>query len=123
MNWQSSQRLGEIEQLIDDLEKRLTRLSRIAGRSAQDTSSQGANKADRVGDAIAGALSDLADRFRGRTRHIGDDVGRLGNEALQFGNTALRKLTHEVERRPLVTLAVAVGVGLLAAGLLASRRS
>ena len=30
--------------------------------------------------------------------------------------------THEVEHRPLVTLAIAVGVGALAAGLFARRR-
>jgi hypothetical protein len=40
---------------------------------------------------------------------------------LRFGNEAVRKLTREAEQRPLVTLAVAVGVGALIVGLLARR--
>jgi ElaB/YqjD/DUF883 family membrane-anchored ribosome-binding protein len=32
---------------------------------------------------------------------------------MQFGNDALRRVSKEVEQRPLVTLAVAVSVGLL----------
>ena len=48
---------------------------------------------------------------------------RAGYEAGKSGanRKALRRLTREVERRPLVTLAVAVGVGALAVGLLARR--
>jgi hypothetical protein len=34
-------------------------------------------------------------------------------EAAKLGNDALRRLSNEVEHRPLVTLAVAVGVGIL----------
>ena len=37
----------------------------------------------------------------------------MGNEAAKLGNDALRRLSSEVEHRPLVTLAVAVGVGML----------
>ena len=45
----------------------------------------------------------------------------FSDDALRAGNEALRKLTREVEHRPLVLLAIAAGVGLLAAGLLARR--
>ena len=74
-----------------------------------------------IGDAIASALNDLADRVRGRARTVGSEVSQFGDDALRFGNEALRKLTREVEQRPLVTLAVAVGVGALIVGLLARR--
>jgi hypothetical protein len=37
----------------------------------------------------------------------------MSDEAAKFGNDALRRLSNEVEHRPLVTLAVAVGVGIL----------
>jgi ElaB/YqjD/DUF883 family membrane-anchored ribosome-binding protein len=41
----------------------------------------------------------------------------LGNEAAKFGakvgNDALERVASEVERRPLVTLAVAIGIGIL----------
>ena len=42
-------------------------------------------------------------------------------DALKIGNDALRTLTREVEQRPLVTLAVAFGVGMIAAGLVVRR--
>ena len=46
---------------------------------------------------------------------------RLTADAIHFGDDALRKVAREVEERPLVTLAIAVGIGALAAGLLARR--
>jgi ElaB/YqjD/DUF883 family membrane-anchored ribosome-binding protein len=44
----------------------------------------------------------------------------MGNEAAKLGNDALQRLSREVEHRPLVTLAVAVVVGILIG--VASRR-
>lgn len=52
---------------------------------------------------------------------MGDEVAKLGGEAQKLGNDALRRLSNEVEHRPLVTLAVAVGVGILV-GLASHRR-
>jgi ElaB/YqjD/DUF883 family membrane-anchored ribosome-binding protein len=47
----------------------------------------------------------------------GDEAVRFGNEAAKFGakvgNDALERVASEVEQRPLVTLAVAIGVGIL----------
>jgi ElaB/YqjD/DUF883 family membrane-anchored ribosome-binding protein len=62
----------------------------------------------------------MADRFRGKAGSVSDQAGRMGNEAAKLGNDALRRLSREVEHRPLVTLAVAVGVGILIG--VASRR-
>ena len=52
---------------------------------------------------------------------LSDEAVKLGNEAAKLGNDALRRLSREVEHRPLVTLAVAVGVGILV-GLISQRR-
>jgi hypothetical protein len=58
----------------------------------------------------------------------GEEAARIGNEAAKFGakvgNDALHRMASEVEHRPLVTLAVAVGVGILIgmAGGMAGRR-
>lgn len=109
-----SQRIAELESLVQDLEQRLTRLSRRL-------SSDAPRAVDRVGDAVAAALGEIADRFRGRARSLGKDATHLSDEAMEFGNDALRRLSREVEQRPLIVLAVAVGVGALAAGLLARR--
>ena len=109
-----SERAADLERLLQDLEQRLTRLSRIASRPAP-------GPVDRVSDVVVTALNDIADRFRGRTRAVGGEALEVGDEALRLGNDALRKLTREVEQRPLLLLALAVGVGALAVGILSRR--
>jgi ElaB/YqjD/DUF883 family membrane-anchored ribosome-binding protein len=109
-------RAGDFDQLLADLEQRLARLTRMVR-----TSRAAPAAIDRVSDTVAGALADAADRFRGRASAVSGEVAPLGEEALQVGNDALRKLAREVEQRPLVTLAIAVAVGALVAGILARR--
>jgi ElaB/YqjD/DUF883 family membrane-anchored ribosome-binding protein len=116
MPWAAQRgRAADLDRLLNDLEQRLSRLSRMLPSSAS------APAIDRIGDTLASALNDIAGRFRNRARTAGAGASRAGEDALQLGNDALRKLAHEVEQRPLVTLAIAVGVGALAAGLLARR--
>jgi hypothetical protein len=121
MPWQIAQRAraADVNRLLDDLEGRLSRLSAMLP-SVVPTA-----KADRLSETISSALNDIADRFSGRARAVSKDAGRLGeqwtSEAMHFGDETLRRVAREVEQRPLVTLAIAVGVGALAAGLLARR--
>ena len=77
--------------------------------------------ADHVGETVAVVLSSIADRFRGGANSMGDEAAKIGSEAAKLGNDALRRLSKEVEHRPLVTFAVAVGVGILV-GLVSHRR-
>jgi ElaB/YqjD/DUF883 family membrane-anchored ribosome-binding protein len=91
--------LREIDGRLRALEGRL---QRIGSR----TSTNAALAAEGIGEAVASALSSMADRFRGNGTFV-------GSEAAKFGNEALRRLSDEVENRPLVMLAVAAGVGLL----------
>jgi len=58
-------------------------------------------------------LSSVAEVLRGRANSMGHDVAKIGGEAAKPGDRALRRLSNEVEHRPLITLAVAVGVGIL----------
>jgi ElaB/YqjD/DUF883 family membrane-anchored ribosome-binding protein len=106
---------ADLDRLLGDLEQRLSRLARTLPSPPSVTA------IDRVGDAVAAALNDIAEKFRDRARTAGAGASRAGEDVLQLGNDALRKLAHEVEQRPLVTLAIAVGVGALAAGLLVRR--
>jgi hypothetical protein len=106
--------LAAIEGRLRSLESELERVGRKAGkRASAGMSSAG----DQVGDAIASAVSEIVDRFRSGRRLAGDEAVRFGNEAAKFGakfgNDALERVTNEVEHRPLVTLAVAIGVGIL----------
>ena len=109
--------LAEIERRLRALEKRLE-------RAGSRTASGAVQAADRMGDAIASALSDMSDRFRDGSRSVGGGALKLGNEAAKeaakLGHDALQRLADEVERRPLTTLAIAAGVGLIV-GLAAHR--
>jgi len=89
----------EIERRLRSLEQQL---ERVGGRTSAST----AEVAERAGAAIAPVLSSIADRFRGGTHSMSDEAAKLGNDAL-------RRLSNEIEHRPLVTLAVAVSVGIL----------
>ena len=106
--------LSEIERRLLSLEKRLERFGGRTAASAMQAT-------DRIGDAVAAALSDIGERFRGGTRSVGGEAIKLGNEAAKRGNDALRRVANEVEHRPLVALAVAAGVGILV-GLALQRR-
>ncbi len=118
--------LVSFERRMQDLEKRLTRLTSAAGRTSSGISASGisasvSDATDRLSDTLASALAEISDRFRGGARSVGDEATRLRQGATDFGAQALRRLSTEVEHRPLVLLAIAAGVGLLV-GLAASRR-
>jgi ElaB/YqjD/DUF883 family membrane-anchored ribosome-binding protein len=113
--------LASIERRMQDLEKRLARMTSAAGRASSGISAGVSDTTDRLSDLLTSALAEISDRFRGGARSVGDEAVRLRHDAAKLGNEALRKLSAEVEHRPLVLLAVAAGVGLLI-GLAAARR-
>jgi len=106
-----------LERRIEDLERRLMRLTRLAGRASSGVASSVSDTTERIGDAIASALSEIT----GGARSFGSEAARLRAGAARAGSDALRRLSAEVEHRPLVLLAVAAGIGLLV-GLAARRR-
>jgi ElaB/YqjD/DUF883 family membrane-anchored ribosome-binding protein len=114
--------ISAIEGRLRALENELERVGRKAGRRASANASAAG---DHIGDAIASAVSEIVDRFRSGRRLAGDEAARFGNEAAKFSNDALERVASEVEHRPLVTLAVAIGVGILIgmAGGIAKRRA
>jgi ElaB/YqjD/DUF883 family membrane-anchored ribosome-binding protein len=118
--------ISAIEGRLRALEGEIERVGRKAGRRASANASAAG---DHIGDAIASAVTEIVERFRSGRRLAGDEAVRFGNEAAKFGakvgNDALERVASEVEHRPLVTLAVAIGVGILIgmAGGAATRRS
>lgn len=90
---------------VREIETRLRSLEQQVERVGDRTSASTAEVVERVGATIAPVLSNIADRFRG-------DAHSMSDEAAKLSNDALRRLSNEVEHRPLVTLAVAVGVGI-----------
>jgi ElaB/YqjD/DUF883 family membrane-anchored ribosome-binding protein len=102
--------IAAIEDLMDDLEKRLRRLAGSTRREAAGASSE-------VGDFVKDSLG----RIMGRVRDSAAEASNsAADEAVRFGTDALKKITDEVEHRPLIMLAVAAGVGFLAG--MANRR-
>src|SRR5262245_23725845 len=115
MTWQSPAiDRSDLERLLQEFETRLARLTRSAARQAREP-----RAVDGVLDTIAMAVADVADRIRGRARNV--DVQRLRDDTVELGSKAARRLADEVEHRPLVTLAIAAGVGALAFALLTRR--
>jgi ElaB/YqjD/DUF883 family membrane-anchored ribosome-binding protein len=112
--------IGEIERRLRTLEKHLERIGGNTSKNTAQAVDRIGETADRVADTVATALSTMAERFRGGASSMSDQAGKMGNEAAKLGNDALQRLSREVEHRPLVTLAVAVGVGILIG--VASRR-
>jgi len=104
----ASAQTGEIERRLQTLEKRL---SEIGGRARASTNSR-----DIVGDlseVIASALSTWADRFRQGADTVGDQSAALGKDAARLGTMALDRIGDETRQRPLIAVAVALGVGVL----------
>jgi ElaB/YqjD/DUF883 family membrane-anchored ribosome-binding protein len=112
-----SAEVGEIERRLRSLEKSLEKLGARASSNAKDT-------AETLSDAVSSALSGWSDRFRESAGIVGDQSARLGTkfgkDAAKMGSAALSRISDETEHRPLVALAIAIGVGVLIG--IASRR-
>lgn len=106
----AAEEVAAIEDLMSDLEKRLRRLSDTARRETSGASGE-------VGDFVSEALERIKDRVRDSAAGVTQSVA---DEATRFGSDAFKKLTDEVEHRPLLMLGLAAGVGFLAG--MANRR-
>ncbi len=106
--------VSAIEGRLRALENEIERIGRAAGRR---TSVGMSVAGDQLGDAIASAVTEIVDRFRSGRRLAAGEAARLGDEAVKFGakigSDALHRMAREVEHRPMVVLAVAVGIGVL----------
>jgi ElaB/YqjD/DUF883 family membrane-anchored ribosome-binding protein len=107
-------RVSAIVDHLRAIEKELGAVSRSAGRRASSGVSTAANQ---IADTLAPILADLTDRFRRGQRVALDEATSFGNEAVRAGaragNDALDRLADQAKQRPLFTLAVAVGIGVL----------
>jgi hypothetical protein len=80
---------------VRGIERRLRLLEQQLERVGGRTSASTAEVAERAAAAIVPVLSSIANRFRGGTHSMSDEAAKLGNDAL-------RRLSNEVEHRPLV---------------------
>ena len=91
---------GEVNQLIGDLEDRLNRLNRL-------TKSGASHAVDGVNDLMYGAVTSLTDPVRNKARAVSNDAAKIGHQAL-------RRIGTEIDQHPLLTLAIAAGIGFIA---------
>ena len=96
----------EISQLMRDLETRVGRLNTLTRRGASHAASE-------ASDFVSETLSETAERLRNGANTVTDEAARVGGDAL-------RKIEDEIGHRPLLTLAIAAGIGFLAG--MANRR-
>jgi ElaB/YqjD/DUF883 family membrane-anchored ribosome-binding protein len=90
----------EIGQLMHDIEARVGRLQALARRSAKDA-------ADGATEFVSDTVSGAADSVRNGANAMSDEASRLSGDAI-------RRIEDEVGQRPLLTLAIAAGIGFLA---------
>lgn len=115
-------RISAIAGHLRAIEKELGGIGNSAGRRASASVAAAVNQ---IADAIGPILKEIEDRFRTGQRLAVDEAASLSNEAVKtgarIGNDALDRIATQARHRPLVTLAVAVGVGILIG--IAGRRS
>jgi ElaB/YqjD/DUF883 family membrane-anchored ribosome-binding protein len=116
--------VATIQKHLGAVEKELEKIGRIAGRQTSDVA---ARASDQIGDAISTIMNEMANRFRKGGQAAGYQAGRFGNRALdlgaKYGSDALDRVAGEAEQRPLITVAVAIGIGILiGAAVLGSAR-
>ena len=113
-------RMGAIADPLRAIEKELGRLGQGAGRRAVAHTTTAGNQ---IADAILPVLNEIVEHF-GRAQRVAVDAS-FGNEAVKIGtkigSNALEQVATQAKKRPLATLAVAIGVGILIG--MASRRN
>jgi ElaB/YqjD/DUF883 family membrane-anchored ribosome-binding protein len=107
-------RVAAIQKHLGAVETELEKIGRMAGRQTSDAA---AAASEQIGDAISTILSEMVDRFRKGGQAAGDQAGRLSNQAFdlgaKYGSDALQRVASQAEERPLFTIGVALGIGIL----------
>ena len=107
-------RVSAIADHLRAIEGELGAIGRIAGRRASSGASAAAGQ---IVDAVGPILRDMMDRLRRGQRTALDEATSFGTEAVRAGaragNNALDRLGDQAKQRPLLTTAVAVGIGML----------
>ena len=107
-------RVGAIVDHLRAIEKELRAFGKSSGRRA---SAEAAAAGDRVAETIGPILNDIVERFRQGQHTAFDQASVLGGQAVKIGSKvgadALDTISDQAKRRPMVMLAVAIGIGIL----------
>lgn len=95
---------AEVADMIASLDERIERLNRLTKQGA-------AHAAEGANDIVLNAISGLTSRMTGRAEA---GVSAASDEVAKFGSHAIDRVVREIDRRPLLTLAIAAGIGFFA---------
>ena len=109
----SSRYTRAISSEVGDIERRLRILQNGFEKLRERSSATARDSTEGLGEAVASALSSWADRFRQGATSLGDQSAAFGKDAARYGTAALTQVSKETEQRPLIAIAVALGVGIL----------
>ena len=118
----SSRHTRAISSEVGDIERRLRIVQNGIEKMGPRASSNARDTVDGLGEVVASALSSWADRFRQGSSSLGEHSAAVGKDAARYGTAALGQISKETEQRPLIAVAVALGVGILI-GIAAGGRS
>jgi ElaB/YqjD/DUF883 family membrane-anchored ribosome-binding protein len=107
-------RVGAIVDHLRAIEKELRAFGKSSGKRA---SAEAAVAGDRIAETIGPILNDIVERFRQGQQVALDQASTYGNQAVKIGGKvgadAVERVADQAKQRPLVTLAIALGVGIL----------
>lgn len=95
---------AEVADMIASLDERIERLNLLTKRGASHAAA-GAN------DIVLDAISNLTSRVTGSAQ---SNAQAASDEVARFGHQAIRRVVREIDQRPLLTLAIAAGIGFIA---------
>lgn len=115
MNWSGRRKdamsdlAGEFDRFHDDFDALRTKLVRLAGETAKDL------------NVTPHKLAELKSVLDDRLAMIEDEMGDLGRQLRARGGAAADRVERRVHEQPFAALAIAAGVGFVAAHLLRRR--
>jgi ElaB/YqjD/DUF883 family membrane-anchored ribosome-binding protein len=95
---------AEIADMIASLDERITRLNTLTKQGAS-------HAAESANDIVLSALSGLTGRA---TSQAQAGIASASDEVAKFGTQAVNRFVREIDKRPLLTLAIAAGIGFIA---------
>ena len=95
---------AELADMIASLDERIERLNGLTKQGA-------AHAASSANDIVLDALSGLTGRITGKAQA---GVSSASDEVAKFGTQAVNRFVREIDKRPLLTLAIAAGIGFIA---------
>jgi ElaB/YqjD/DUF883 family membrane-anchored ribosome-binding protein len=107
-------RVSAIVNHLRGIQDQLGKIGRDAGRRGADGAAAAGNQ---IAEAISPILNDIGTRFRRGQRAAIEGASGLGDQAARMGSKvgsrAVERVTDQAQQRPLLMLAVAIGVGIL----------